>query len=246
MKRPYQSPLRRAQAQSTRLTIIEAAARLFVTRGYAGTSMDDIATAAGVGRATVFASVGGKAAILKAAYDIAIVGDDEPIPLPQRPWAIAVRNEPDPLRMIDGLRGDDHRCIRSSRADLRGHARSGRRRHRSESTLDRMRTERRGGAAGFVGFLVARHALREGVDRKRAGDVVWALIDPSMYQLLVNEMAWTPAQFRKWLARYPLLDVDCGFGAKVLHHGFQRGVDLGQFVGVLLILRMIRGQVGHL
>ncbi len=65
---------------------------------------------------------------------------------------------------------------------------------------DGMRTERRGGAAGFVGFLVARHALRAGVDRKRAGDVVWALIDPGMYQLLVNEMAWTPAQFRKWLA----------------------------------------------
>ena len=62
--------------------------------------MDDIASAAGVGRATVFGSVGGKAAILKAAYDIAIVGDDEPIPLPQRPCAIAVRHEPDPVRMI--------------------------------------------------------------------------------------------------------------------------------------------------
>ena len=61
----------------------------------------------------------------------------------------------------------------------------------------------------FVGFSVeikdtagdaARHALRSSVDRKRAGDVVWALIDPAMYQLLVNEMSWTPAQFRKWLA----------------------------------------------
>ena len=101
VKRPYQSTLRQRQSQSTRLSIIEAAARLFIAQGYVATSMDEIATAAGVGRATVFASVGGKAAILKAAYDIAIVGDDEPIPLPQRSWAIAVRNEPDPGRMID-------------------------------------------------------------------------------------------------------------------------------------------------
>ncbi len=33
-----------------------------------------------------------------------------------------------------------------------------------------------------------------------SGDVVWALIDPGMYQLLVNEMAWTPTQLRTWLA----------------------------------------------
>jgi AcrR family transcriptional regulator len=200
VKRRYQSPLRRAQAQSTRLTIIEAAARLFVTRGYAGTSMDDIATAAGVGRATVFASVGGKAAILKAAYDIAIVGDDDPIPLPQRPWAIAVRNEPDPLRMIDAYAGmitEVSGRVAPIYEAMHGAAGAD---TEVKALWDRMRTERRGGAAGFVGFLVARHALRAGVDRKRAGDVVWALIDPGMYQLLVNEMAWTPTQFRKWLA----------------------------------------------
>ena len=200
MKRRYQSPLRQAQAQSTRLTIIEAAARLFISRGYAGTSMDDIAIAAGVGRATVFASVGGKAAILKAAYDIAIVGDDEPVPLPQRPWAIAVRNEPDPERMIDAYAAmitDVSGRVSPIYEAMHGAAGAD---TEVKAIWDGMRTERRGGAAGFVGFLVARHALRAGVDRKRAGDVVWALIDPAMYQLLVNEMHWTPTQFRRWLA----------------------------------------------
>ena len=73
------------------LAIIEAAGRLFVERGYVATSIDAVAEAAGVGRATVFTSVGGKAALLKAAYDVAVVGDDEPIPLPERPWARHVR-----------------------------------------------------------------------------------------------------------------------------------------------------------
>ena len=86
----YRSPLREAQAKATRLNIIDRAAALFVERGYGATSIEAIAEAAGVGRATVFTSVGGKAAVLKAAYDVAIVGDDEPVPLPQRPWAQAV------------------------------------------------------------------------------------------------------------------------------------------------------------
>jgi AcrR family transcriptional regulator len=200
VKRRYQSPLRKAQAQSTRRTIVEAAAGLFISRGYVGTSMDDIATAAGVGRATVFASVGGKAAILKAAYDIAIVGDDEPIPLPLRPWVIAVRDEPDPQRMIDAYAAmitDVSGRVAPIYEAMHGAAGAD---AEVKTLWDGMRSERRGGAAGFVGFLVARHALRAGVDRKRAGDVVWALIDPAMYQLLVNEMSWTPAQFRRWLA----------------------------------------------
>ena len=53
--------------------------------GYAGTTIDAVATAAGVSRKTVFDSVGGKAQLMKLAYDFAIVGDDEPVPLVDRP-----------------------------------------------------------------------------------------------------------------------------------------------------------------
>lgn len=200
VKRPYQSTLRQRQAQSTRLSIIEASARLFIAQGYVTTSMDEIAAAAGVGRATVFASVGGKAAILKAAYDIATVGDDEPIPLPQRSWAIAVRNEPDPGRMIDGyaaMIAEISGRVAPICEAMRGAAAAD---PEARALWDAMRQERRGGAAGFVGFVVARNALRTGVDRKMAGDVVWALIDPGLYHLLVIEMAWPPAQFQAWLA----------------------------------------------
>ena len=93
-------PLRRAKAAATRLAVIEAARRCFVEAGYAGATVQAIADAAGVSRATVFNAVGGKAALLKAAYDVATVGDDEPVPLPQRPAAVATRLEPDPRRAI--------------------------------------------------------------------------------------------------------------------------------------------------
>src|SRR5437879_10486221 len=94
VKRPYQSTLRGAQAQSTREAVIDASARLFVEKGYAATSIEEIAAAAGVSRATVFTSVGGKAKLLKTALDVAIVGDDAPIALPNRPRSQSIRAEP--------------------------------------------------------------------------------------------------------------------------------------------------------
>jgi len=48
----------------------------------------------------VFTSVGGKPRLLKSALDVAIVGDDEPIALPERPRSVAIRAEPDPRRYV--------------------------------------------------------------------------------------------------------------------------------------------------
>jgi AcrR family transcriptional regulator len=182
------------------VAIIEAAARLFAERGYVATSLEDVAREAGVGRATIFTSVGGKADLLKAAYDVAIVGDDEPVPLPQRPWAKAVRDEPDPERMIDGyarMITEVSGRVASVYEAMRGAAAAD---AEARSLLERMRSERRGGSAGFIGFLVARDALRPGLDRTRAADVVWVLNDPGLYRLLVDDRRWTRGQFQRWLA----------------------------------------------
>ncbi|HEY8676005.1 MAG TPA: helix-turn-helix domain-containing protein [Candidatus Dormibacteraeota bacterium] len=200
VKRPYRSPLREAHTQTTRLAVIEAAARLFADRGYVATSMDDIAKEAGVSRATVFTAVGGKAAVLKAAYDVAIVGDDDPVPLPQRPWARAVRDEPDPGRMVDGyahMITEVSGRVASVYEAMRGAAATD---GEVRALWEGMRSERRGGSAGFIGFLVARGALQVRLDRKRAADVVWVLNDPGLYHLLVHDRGWSPEQFQLWLA----------------------------------------------
>ena len=93
--RTYSSTLRADQARQTRRRIVDAAAELFAEHGYAGTTIDAVATAAGVSRKTVFDSVGGKAQLMKLAYDFAIVGDDEPVPLTDRPEIRAMLAEPD-------------------------------------------------------------------------------------------------------------------------------------------------------
>jgi hypothetical protein len=50
----------------------------------------------------------------------------------------------------------------------------------------------------IVDSLRERSALRAGVTRKMAGDVLWLLMEPVVFQRLTRERGWTPAQFERW------------------------------------------------
>ena len=51
-------------------------------------------------RPTIFTAVGPKSTILRLVVDQALAGDDEPVPIAQRPWWREAIDEPDPLRSI--------------------------------------------------------------------------------------------------------------------------------------------------
>ncbi|HTN80536.1 MAG TPA: TetR family transcriptional regulator [Acidimicrobiales bacterium] len=61
---------RALQAEQTRQDILEAARRLFATRGYAATSLKDVAAAAGVSVQTLYDSIGNKAEIVRRLNDL--------------------------------------------------------------------------------------------------------------------------------------------------------------------------------
>ena len=79
---------------------MDAAAELFVRDGYGGTTLEQIATRAGVAVQTVYFHFGNKRSVLKEAVDIAAVGDDQPVAMLDRPWLDRVREERDPERVI--------------------------------------------------------------------------------------------------------------------------------------------------
>jgi AcrR family transcriptional regulator len=198
VKRTYQSTLRGAQAQSTREAVIAAAGRLFAEQGYAATSIDDIAAAAGVSRATVFTSVGGKPKLLKTALDVAIVGDDEPVPLPERPRSKAIRAERDPRKYLalyaemvtemDGRMAGIHEALRGA-AGVDPDARA-----LWESHL----AQHRQGAANVIADLMRKGRLKKGLEPAAAADIVW-LLGPGMYYMLVHRRGWPPQRFQAWL-----------------------------------------------
>jgi AcrR family transcriptional regulator len=200
VKRPYRSSLRGAQAQSTREAVIAAAGRLFTERGYAATSIEEIAAAAGVSRATVFTSVGGKPMLLKTALDVAIVGDDEPVALPERPRSKAIRAEPDPRKYlalyaelvteIDGRLAGIYEAVRGA-AGADPDARA---------LWETHLAQHRQGAANVIGDLMRKGRLKAGLDPEAAADIVW-LLGPGTYHMLVHRRGWSPQRFQVWLTK---------------------------------------------
>jgi AcrR family transcriptional regulator len=199
VKREYRSPRRDALRRQTRRAILDAAGRLFAERGYVGTSFEAVANAAGVGRATVFAHFASKSILLKAAYDVVLVGDDEPVALPDRPESIRVRAEPDARRFLAGYAGiaadalgrlgPIHEAIRGA-AGVDPDA---------AAVLQAVRAERRRGGGNIVAAVRERGALRAGADPGHLADAVYALIDPAVYTTLVVERGWSHEAYVTWL-----------------------------------------------
>ena len=102
-RRPYDASRRQQAAAESRSAILDAGRVLFVERGYASTTMGDVAARAGVSTATAAAAFGGKAGLLKRLVDIAIVGDDEPVPVRERQVAADVAASTDPREQLDLL-----------------------------------------------------------------------------------------------------------------------------------------------
>src|SRR5437764_1472329 len=92
--RRYDSPIRRAHARETEQRILEAAQTLFAERGYVGTSLAAIATRAEVNARTVYKIFGTKVTLLSRLVDVAIVGDQEAVPVAGRAWAEAAFTAP--------------------------------------------------------------------------------------------------------------------------------------------------------
>jgi len=201
VKRTYRSPLRSAQAGQTRRAIIDAATLLFVRDGYGATSIEAIAEAAGVSRATVFTACGSKAALLKTAYDVALVGDDVDVPLPLRPQSIAIRAEPDPRRYLEryaGLIVELGSRVAAIYEAIRGAASAD---PDIRPVWDKIQGERRIGAAHVVADAGSKGPLRAGLDLEAAADLVWVLVDPGLCHMLVNGRGWSSRRYAEWLGR---------------------------------------------
>jgi AcrR family transcriptional regulator len=200
-ERTYNSALRDEQAKRTRKRIVDVAAGLFAERGYGPTTIDAIAAAAGVSRKTVFDSVGGKAQLVKLAYDFAIVGDDEPVPLADRAEVAALEAEPDPARRLAAYAAmvvDIDVRIAPVWVALEGAAATDQEaRVLYQHLVDQRRSSMQGPARG----MAAAGELKPGLTAEVAADLMWLYNDPTVFDKLVRQRGWSIDQFRAWLAR---------------------------------------------
>ena len=195
----YVSEVRDEQARRTRRAIVTAARDLFLAQGYAATTIDAIAEAAHVSRRTVFNSVGGKVALLKLALDWAIVGDDEPVAMADRPAVAAIQAERDPRQALAlWVRTITDAAARIAPVGAVLYAAA----DGDPEAADLLAESARGrmwGARAFVAHLASLDGLATEVSEQQAADLCWALMDGHLYRLLVGERGWTPAEFERWL-----------------------------------------------
>jgi AcrR family transcriptional regulator len=195
----YQSRLRTEQAAATRELVLDAATRLFVERGYAATSIDAIAEAAGVSRSTVFAAAGGKSWLIKTAYDRAIVGDDEPVPLLQRPAARTLFEMSDPVAIVAGYaRIIAEAAERVSAICEAIHSAAG-----CDAEVSGLWREigqqRLNGAKAVAALIEEKGGLGGGMAVDEARDIIWIFNDPSLHHALVRLRGWSQSRYQRWL-----------------------------------------------
>ena len=199
VKRTYSSTLRADQARATRQAIVAAAAELFARDGYGATTVDAIAAAAGVSRKTVFTSVGGKLETLKLARDWAIVGDDEPVPMLERPWIKRSMQERDARKVI-AIYAENYVISASRVAPIHHVIESAKGLDEDVRALsDEGWAQRRFGMGRFAEHLAGIGALPEGFDVEAAADVLWYFNDPETYYKFVISRGWPVDRFETWL-----------------------------------------------
>jgi AcrR family transcriptional regulator len=199
--RAYRAPEREQAAAQTRSRILAAANELLLRGGPAAMTVVGLAGAAGVSPQTVYNSVGGKAEVIKAVYDVLLAGDDAPTPMSSRPAFRAVIDAHDvPAYAVayaawtGGIYARVGRLLGVLLADGPG----------SDPILadfvSKINDERRMGNRNGLSGLVERGLLPAGEALERIIDGIWVLTAPEVYDRLVHQRGWPEEDYVGWLA----------------------------------------------
>jgi AcrR family transcriptional regulator len=200
VKRRYNASRRQAQARQLRLDVATAARALFIEHGFAATTIADVAQAANVSTQFIYAAFSSKRGLLARVVDWTLAGDDEPVPMAQRPSIIAVQQEPTitgkcalyarHTRIVAARIAPTLQMLRAA-ADADPDARA---------IYQTGEAQRRTGAGLFIANLRRAGQLRAGLSEEQAADAIWALSPDILWNLLVIHRGWTPDQFEQWYA----------------------------------------------
>ncbi|GAA4769807.1 TetR/AcrR family transcriptional regulator [Actinomycetospora chibensis] len=186
--------------RATRRRIVDAATALFVAEGYGATTLEQIAARADVAVQTIYFHFGNKRTVLKEAVDVASVGDDEPVPLLDRPWMDRLRAETDPGAVVDGWVAASREIVERV-GGIMGVVRDAAVVDPEMAEQWAVNEEQRATAfRTFVDLLDARDALRSGLSADEATDIVVAVMSIEVYLLLARR-GWTPERWQRWITR---------------------------------------------
>ena len=197
--RPYDSTRRRQAAARRRERVLAAARELFTSRGYAGTTMADVAAAAGVALDTVYALVGPKPQLFRLLVESAISGEDEGVPVLERDYIGPLLEEPTAAGKLE-IYVDAIAEMQSRLAPLFQVLQAA---ADEASELGQIWSELLERRARNMPLLVEELArtgsVRADLSVQEAADDIWVLNSTEVYCLLVRTRGWTLRRYRRWL-----------------------------------------------
>jgi len=199
--RTYDSPVRRARARETERRVLAAADTTFAELGYLGTSMAAIAERAGVDPRTVYKIFGTKVGLLSRLVDVAMVGDQEAIPVMERPWAIAAFDAPTAAERTSAFAAAVRRVMERAGGVFRTAAQAAMAEPEAAALWGLGQRKREQDATAFVAALGEAAMLRGDRTPVHAAATVWLLASPETYLQLTEGLGWSLDEYERWLER---------------------------------------------
>jgi AcrR family transcriptional regulator len=177
--------------------VLSACRELLFQDGYHATTVRGVAERAGVSAETVYKTFGGKPGMVKALWDTTLAGDDEPVPMADRPQArefLRVRKPGAKLRLYAAyVRGIHERIAPLFTLLIQAGPEVG-------EVLAIAEQERLAAVTVFVTHLDEAGELDPKADRPHLADALWALAGPQLYTQLTAGRGWSAGPYEKWLA----------------------------------------------
>ncbi|HZD74281.1 MAG TPA: TetR/AcrR family transcriptional regulator [Actinomycetota bacterium] len=185
------------RGRQTRARIRDAATTLFRQRGYLDTTMAAIAAEAGVAVQTLYLAFGSKVAILAAAHDVAVGGDEAPLPVLDRPWVAEVRAEPDGTRALAVLVDQALRIIERV-SPIYGVIQAAAADAEVRQFLDLTKSQRLDTMRALAAELASKPGFTRDLSLEQTADTLYALVSDDVYRLLVVERRWPAEAWKTW------------------------------------------------
>ncbi|WP_326692452.1 MULTISPECIES: helix-turn-helix domain-containing protein [unclassified Streptomyces] len=192
--RRYDSLRRQEQAKQTRAEIADAARRLFVSQGWAATTVRDVAREAGVAVPTVYAAYQNKTNLVWALADAADLSADLALMLDE------LEGSADPERQLLAMAAYDRRLFERS-GDLIALIREAGRTEPDLATFYEAARRKADGTRARVFSSWPDGTLAEGLDLPTAVDIYAALCSVDVYTTLTQERGWGPERVERWWTR---------------------------------------------
>jgi AcrR family transcriptional regulator len=188
-----------ARTRLARRAVVEAAWTLFVERGYGATTIEAVSDRSDVPPATVYRLFSSKLGILKALLDVSIAGDDQELPVLDRPEVAALFAEPDPEELLAGFARINVAINERSGQIYQVLASAARSEPEAAEILGQYTQQRQQGQGQIARALARAGALRSDLRERDAADIIHVFMSPEVYRLLVIDRRWSRARYEGWL-----------------------------------------------